>query len=114
MTNLEKYGGLALLALAGYVIYKSVQTGKAVVQSAQDAYNASRGWVADTLYDLIGPKESFGPNTFLTVTFVEPGAPRHSIGIDQVAADGTFIYGSKTYKLANNAQGQHFAVPMPS
>lgn len=114
MTKIERYGGLVLLAIAGYVVYKAVSTGRNVIAAAQTAYDASRGAVADTLYDWLGPTESFGPSTFLTVTFVEPGGPRHAIGANLIASDGTFTYDGTRYKLANNAQGQHFAVPMPS
>lgn len=104
---------LAAIAAGAFVVYKLVnKAGTAVVKTATDAYNASRGAVADTLYDWFGPTENFGPGTYLTVTFVLPGAPKHAIGADQIAPDGTFTYSGQRYKLANNEQGQHFAVPM--
>jgi hypothetical protein len=100
---------LALLAGLAYVVYQALQGAGAVSKSAQEVYTATRGAVADTLYDLFGPTETFGPDKFFIITFVEPGAPRHSIAANQIARDGTFIYDGVQYKIYNNAQGQHFA-----
>lgn len=112
-SKMEVYAFAAVVAVAAYLIYKAT---KAVGTAAVNAYNGAVDSTSDAISNIadavgIGPGDHWS-GADLIVTFVEPGAPRHAIPAEQVAADGTFNYGGKRYQLRNNQQGQHFGVPI--
>lgn len=105
---------LIWLGIAGaiaYIVYKAPSLPETAKNALKKAYDEARESMADTFYEWWGPPENFGPGMYLMVTLVEPGAPRHAIGADQIS-QGQFRYGGKTYRIADNAQGQHFGVPV--
>lgn len=102
---------LALLGVLAYMVYL-------FVKKAPDLPEQIGSKIGETLFDFFNPNP-VGETVYFTVTF--PDNSRHAIARSQVSDGRTFVNSGnginyagdgKTYKLYDNAQGQHFAIPV--
>ena len=109
--DIKDIGTLVLIGVGIYAIYS-------LTHKAPDKLKEIGEGLGEALFDFFHP-DPVGETYYFTVTF--PDTSKHAIARSQVTSDRTFVNSGnglnydgdgKTYKLYDNAQGQHFAIPV--
>ena len=91
---------LALAAVAGYLVYRTVK-------GVGTALTSTGAAIGTNLYDVLHPNDGSGESIYYMVTF-EDGT-RHAIPGSTVQ-NGHFMYNGASYSMINDAKGFHYAL----